>query len=75
MPSGSAITIYGVSSSQLITKGNVSFSATAGNMALEGFSFDPAAGIPAAVPELQTWALMLLGLAALGGTARRRRAV
>ena len=51
----------------------VSFAATAGNMALEGFTFDPAVGIPAAVPEPQTWALTLLGLAALGGMARRRR--
>ena len=43
-------------------------------MALEGFSFDPAVGIPAAVPEPQTWALMLLGIAGLAGAARRRRA-
>ena len=52
----------------------VSFTATAGNTALEGFSFDPAVGIPAAVPEPQTWALMLLGIAGLAAAARRRRA-
>lgn len=36
-------------------------------------SFDPA--FQAAVPEPQTWAMMILGFGAIGGAMRRRRAV
>jgi T5SS/PEP-CTERM-associated repeat protein len=50
----------------------VDFTATAGGQAVDNFSFDPTVGI-APVPEPQTWALMALGLAALGARARRQR--
>ena len=36
---------------------------------------DPPPTTPAAVPELSTWAMMLLGLAGLGLAAKRRRAL
>jgi hypothetical protein len=35
---------------------------------------DPPPGTPAAVPELSTWAMMLVGLGGLGLAAKRRRA-
>ena len=36
---------------------------------------DPPPTTPAAVPELSSWAMMLLGLAGLGLAAKRRRAL
>jgi T5SS/PEP-CTERM-associated repeat protein len=50
----------------------VNFTASAGGSTIDNFSFDPTVGIPP-VPEPQTWALMALGLAALGGVSRRRQ--
>jgi hypothetical protein len=52
----------------------VTFGATAGSRAITGYAFDstPGAAVQAGiVPEPETYALMLLGLAAVAGVARR----
>lgn len=58
--------------------GGVQFSATSQAYTIDNFSFSAATGAQftaAPVPEPATWALWLAGAAALGGLARRRRAV
>lgn len=52
----------------------ITFGASAGSRAITGYAFESTAGAPVQagiVPEPETYALMLLGLAAVAGAARR----